>query len=119
MILTYGADLNYYRNIKYDRETNLKHNSITCQILFYLFSCLFLAVLGIRCHVWAFSSCSDWGLLFVAFATCQILHQRSLKKTSQVFLSFFKNNFIIFGCAGSLIIFELCSSFSVAAASRV
>ena len=32
--------------------------------LFYLF--LFLAVLGLRCCVWAFSSCGEWGLLFVA-----------------------------------------------------
>ena len=27
---------------------------------------LFLAVLGLRCCVWAFSSCSEQGLLFVA-----------------------------------------------------
>ena len=26
----------------------------------------FLAALGLRCCVWAFSSCSKWGLLFVA-----------------------------------------------------
>ena len=26
---------------------------------------LFLAVLGFRCCAWAFSSCSEWGLLFV------------------------------------------------------
>ena len=26
---------------------------------------LFLAVLGLRCCVWAFSSCGEWGLLFV------------------------------------------------------
>ena len=32
--------------------------------LFYLF--LFLAVLGLRCCARAFSSCSEWGLLFVA-----------------------------------------------------
>ena len=25
---------------------------------------LFLAVLGFRCCIWAFSSCSEWGLLF-------------------------------------------------------
>ena len=28
--------------------------------------CLFLAALGLRCCVRAFSSCSEWGLLFVA-----------------------------------------------------
>ena len=27
---------------------------------------LFLAVLGLRCYAWAFSSCGEWGLLFVA-----------------------------------------------------
>ena len=26
---------------------------------------LFMAALGLRCCVWAFSSCSEWGLLFV------------------------------------------------------
>ena len=26
---------------------------------------LFLAVLGLRCCAWAFSSCGEWGLLFV------------------------------------------------------
>ena len=27
---------------------------------------LFFAALGLCCCVWAFSSCSEWGLLFVA-----------------------------------------------------
>ena len=27
---------------------------------------LFLAALGLRCCTWAFSSCTKWGLLFVA-----------------------------------------------------
>ena len=31
-----------------------------------LFIYLFLAALGLRCCVWAFSSCSEWGLLFIA-----------------------------------------------------
>ena len=31
-----------------------------------LFVYLFLAVLGLRCCTWAFSSCGEWGLLFVA-----------------------------------------------------
>ena len=37
-------------------------------ILFYLFFkfYLFLAALGLRCCARAFSSCSEWGLLFVA-----------------------------------------------------
>ena len=35
-------------------------------ILFiYLFIYLFMAVLGLHCCVWAFSGCSEWGLLFV------------------------------------------------------
>ena len=34
--------------------------------VFYLFIYLFLAELGLRCCVWAFSSCSEWGLLLVA-----------------------------------------------------
>ena len=36
--------------------------------LFYIlyFYYLFLAVLGLHCCVWAFSSCGEWELLFVA-----------------------------------------------------
>ena len=33
-------------------------------LFIYLF--LFLAVLGLHCCAWAFSSCGEWGLLFVA-----------------------------------------------------
>ena len=33
---------------------------------FYLFIYSFLAALGLCCCAWAFSSCSEWGLLFVA-----------------------------------------------------
>ena len=32
----------------------------------FFFFLLSLAVLGLQCCVWAFSSCSKWGLLFVA-----------------------------------------------------
>ena len=39
------------------------HISNLC-IFIYLF--LILAVLGLCCCVWAFSSCGEWGLLFVA-----------------------------------------------------
>ena len=35
-------------------------------LLFYLFIYLFMAALGLRCCAWAFSSCSEGGLLFVA-----------------------------------------------------
>ena len=31
----------------------------------YLLICLFLAALGLRCCMQAFSSCGEWGLLFV------------------------------------------------------
>ena len=33
--------------------------------LFFNFIYLFLAALGLRCCAWAFSSCGEWGLLFV------------------------------------------------------
>ena len=39
------------------------HSSNTVLILFIY---LFLATLGLRCCAWAFSSCGEWGLLFVA-----------------------------------------------------
>ena len=41
-------------------------------VCFCLFVCLttlfylFLAALGLCCCVWDFSSCSEWGLLFIA-----------------------------------------------------
>ena len=39
--------------------------------LFYKLMYLFLAALGLRCCAWAFSSCSEWGLLFVV--VCRLL----------------------------------------------
>ena len=33
---------------------------------FFLINYLFLAALGLRCCLWTFSSCGEWGLLFVA-----------------------------------------------------
>ena len=36
------------------------------KIFIYLFIYLFLAALGLRCCVQVFSSCGEWGLLFVA-----------------------------------------------------
>ena len=36
-----------------------------CYFLINLFICLFLAVLGLCCCTWAFSSCGKQGLLFV------------------------------------------------------
>ena len=41
-----------------------------CPVFFflinYLFIYLFLAALGLRCCAQAFSSCGEWGLLFIA-----------------------------------------------------
>ena len=34
--------------------------------VFFLLIYLFWAALGLHCCVWAFSSCGEWGLLFVA-----------------------------------------------------
>ena len=34
-------------------------------VLIYLFIYLYLAALGLCCCAWAFSSCSEWGLLFI------------------------------------------------------
>ena len=36
------------------------------KLLVYYFIYLFLAVLGLRCCAWAFSSCGEQGLLFIA-----------------------------------------------------
>ena len=35
-------------------------------IIIVIFIYLFLAALGLRCCAWAFSSCGEWGLLFIA-----------------------------------------------------
>ena len=45
-------------------EKNLKIKYL--YICIYLFIYLFLAALGLRCCMWAFSSCDERGLLFVA-----------------------------------------------------
>ena len=37
-----------------------------CLLFFFVFIYLFLAALGLRCCVWAFSSCVERGLLFFA-----------------------------------------------------
>ena len=46
----------------------LLHDSSTKSLLVFFFNefiYLFLAALGLRCCAWAFSSCSERGLLFV------------------------------------------------------
>ena len=50
---------------KWSREIH----SCFCFCLFvssYLFVCWFMAVLGLHCCPWAFSSCVMWGLFFIA-----------------------------------------------------
>ena len=37
--------------------------SLNCRVIFFFF---FLAALGLRCCMWAFSSCGERGLLFLA-----------------------------------------------------
>ena len=49
-VLTFRS-INYFFNFK--------------KFLFIYLIYLFLAVLGPRCCTWAFSSCGEWGLLFV------------------------------------------------------
>ena len=46
----------------------MRLQTIVTIILAFLknFIYLFLAVLGLRCCMWAFSSCGEWGLLFIA-----------------------------------------------------
>ena len=34
------------------------------KLIYFIY--LFLVALGLRCCVWAFSSCGEWGLLFIA-----------------------------------------------------
>ena len=44
----------------------LKSHFLKINLFIYLFIYLSLAALGLCCCAWAFSSCSEWGLLFVA-----------------------------------------------------
>ena len=53
-----SSDLSYFLFVQ----------SLVCSFFLkknYLFIYLFLAVLGLRCCAWAFSSCGERGLLFV------------------------------------------------------
>ena len=52
-------------HLGFSGATGRKGSLTVCQALFY-FIYLFLAALGLRCCVRAFSSCSERGLLFVA-----------------------------------------------------
>ena len=46
-------------------HTFIRHHLFIYLFIYLLFIYLFLAVLGLRCCAWAFSSCSERGLLFV------------------------------------------------------
>ena len=52
--------------LKYLQNSENKEGHMCLGFFFFLFFLLSLAVLGLRCCAWAFSSCSEWGLLFVA-----------------------------------------------------
>ena len=54
-------------NLKEHKLHRLQSIGINVFFCFFinLFIYLFLAALGLRCCVWAFSSCGEWGLLFV------------------------------------------------------
>ena len=52
----------------YTQVSNLLSLSFSLPTLseFQIFIYLFMATLGLRCCTWAFSSCGEWELLFVA-----------------------------------------------------
>jgi len=56
------------------------HSYVHMWILIFIFLDLFtyLAVLGLHCCVWAFSSCSEWRLLFIALHRLLIALHRLL-----------------------------------------
>ena len=83
LIYVRNVSLCWSRNIKKKKETfNKSHKEMrehwcakldvkSCKTIcrfffFFLINYLFLAALGLRCCAWAFSSCGEWGLLFVA-----------------------------------------------------
>ena len=47
-------------------EDNAGLNNSTLLESCFSYRQLFLAVLGLRCCMWPFSSCDEWGLLFIA-----------------------------------------------------
>ena len=61
-----------YSFVKVHRTVHIKRTHFTeCKLLsvnIFLnkFIHLFLAALGLHCCVWAFSSCGEWGLLFIS-----------------------------------------------------
>ena len=57
-ISKYSHIRGYGFNIRILGEQNSVHN-------IFFFFILLLAVLGLRCCAWAFSTCGEWGLLFV------------------------------------------------------
>ena len=48
-----------------DNKVKLMRTGFLKNKFIYLFIYLFMAVLGLRCFTWAFSSCGERGLLFI------------------------------------------------------
>ena len=67
MFTIYSSQIfnNFYIRDPFDLNIHVKNQKRSCFFLFLMYL-LFLAVLGLCCCTWAFSSCSDQGLLFVA-----------------------------------------------------
>ena len=58
-------------NRRFEKALTVQTCRVVIKLIFlnqfsYLVIYLFLAALGLRCWMQAFSSCSEWGLLFVA-----------------------------------------------------
>ena len=55
----------YKMSLKCQRKYQVDMSNRRVFKIFLLFFNLFLAVLGLHCCTWAFSSCGEWGLLFI------------------------------------------------------
>ena len=51
-----------FKSLAFAKSLGFLSKFLKINLLIYLF----LAALGLHCCVWAFSSCSEWGLLFIA-----------------------------------------------------
>ena len=54
-----------------DNKVKLMRTGFLKNKFIYFFIYLFMAVLGLRCFTWAFSSCGERGLLFIV--VCRLL----------------------------------------------
>ena len=64
LCLVNKAGFSFYFIVSYLIQSNVYFNYLLF-VPFKIFIYLFLAALGLRCYTWAFSSCGEWGLLFV------------------------------------------------------